>query len=93
MSVDPERMPAYQYPVDDGGSPPPPTFQDPGFSGPRNPDGSDIGPLYLSPEADRWVQENVIDQGWMIDWGNREIFDPNTGEVKGTVPTSVPRMI
>lgn len=89
--IDPARGPAYQYPVDD--VPDEPLPQDPGFSRDVNPDGSDIGPLYLSPDAERWVQQNITDFGYVIDWGTREIIDPNTGEVKGTVPTSVPRMI
>jgi hypothetical protein len=93
MSVDPQRGPAYSLPSSD--TPPPPEFSgDSGFSqGPRNPDGSEIGPLYVSPEGKQWIQENVYDQGLYIDWGTREIFDADTGEVKGTVPTSVPRMI
>jgi hypothetical protein len=57
-----------------------------------NPDGSDAGPLYATPEAERWLQENVADRGLVIDWGTREIFDPETGEVHGTVPRSFPRM-
>lgn len=60
---------------------------------PQNPDGSEIGPLYLSPAAEAWIEENVTRHGWYIDWGNREIFDADTGEVKGTVPTELPRML
>lgn len=96
MSVDPTQMPAYQYPADDGGGPSQfPIFEDRGFEAPqnRNPDGAEIGPLYVSPEGKRWIQENVFDQGLTIDWGTREIYDGETGEVKGTVPMSVPRMI
>lgn len=91
MSVDPTAGPGYQYPTD--GIPQRPMPQDSGFeSGPRNPDGSDIGPLYLSPDAERWIQQNVTDFGYIIDWGTREIVDTDTGEVKGIIPTSVPRM-
>lgn len=93
MSVDPEQIPPYEYPVDRIA--PPPFTGDRGFEGTqnRNPDGSEIGPLYVSPEGKQWIQENVFDQGLYIDWGTREIYDAETGEVKGTVPTSVPRMI
>lgn len=94
VSIDPKAGPAYQAPARPVDAIEPPEFSgDTGFSGPQNPDGSDIGPLYLSPEAEQWVNDNVVDQGYMIDWGTREIFDPETGEVKGTVPTSIPRMI
>lgn len=92
MSIDQSKIPAYQYPADDAG-PTPDLPTDPGFSGPRNPDGSDIGPLYLSPEAEKWVDQNVLEQGYLIDWGRRVIFDPETGDVIGPVPTSIPRMI
>lgn len=85
--------PGPDYPPD--GVPPIGPADDEGFSLPSNgnPDGSDIGPLYATPEGDQWLQQNVTDQGLVIDWGNREIFDPKTGEVKGTVPKFVPRMI
>lgn len=65
---------------------------DPGFSAPVNPNGEEAGPLYLSPDAQRWVDQNVTDRGYMIDWGTREVFDPETGEVKGTIPPSFDRM-
>lgn len=68
-------------------------MNDPGFSAPANPDGSDDGPLRLSPEGERWINQNVVDHGYVIDWGTREIVDPESGEVKGTVPQSFPRMI
>lgn len=90
MSVDPTRGPAYDYPTD--GLPRAEPIEDSGFYKPVNPDGSDIGPLYLSPDAEAWVMQNVIDPGYVIDWGTRRILDPDTGETKGTVPTSVPRM-
>lgn len=85
--------PQTEYPPDGIPSSPAPT--DPGFNDAsrRNPDGADIGPLYATPEGDQWLQENVTDHGFIIDWGNREIFDPHTGEIKGTVPKFVPRMI
>lgn len=44
--------------------------------------------FYLSPAAEVWIRSHVQDLGYVIDWGTREIIDPNTGEVKGTVPTS-----
>lgn len=91
MSIDPQSGPAYQFPVD--GAELPPFAGDRGFELPTNPDGSDIGPLYLSPEAEQWVESNVTAPGYVIDWGTREIIDPETGEVKGTVPTSIPRMV
>jgi hypothetical protein len=97
MSVDPRQGRPYQppdeYPPDH--VPPIQPANDPGFiqGELRNPDGADAGPLYATPEADRWLQENVTDQGLMIDWGTREIFDPNTGEVKGIVPRTFPRMM
>jgi len=81
----------YEYPPD--GVPTTPTPRDDGFIGVPNPDGSEAGPLYLSPEANEWVERNVYDSGYIIDWGSREILDPNTGEVKGTVPTRFPRMM
>lgn len=91
MSIDPQAGRPYQPPVD---YIPPPEFEgDTGFSVPQNPDGSELGPLYVSPEGKVWIQENVYDRGLFIDWGTREIYDAETGEVKGTVPTSVPRMI
>lgn len=92
MQLDPQAGPAYQYPANDGGPEPAPFTGDPGFNLQGNPDGSDIGPLYMSPEAERWVQENVIDHGYAIDWVTREILDRN-GEVKGTVPTEIPRIV
>lgn len=92
MSVDARAGRAYQIPSSD--VPSGPEFAgDPYYNAPHNPDGSDIGPLYLSPEAEQWVSQNVTDYGYVIDWGTREVIDPNTGEVKGSVPTSVPRMI
>lgn len=60
---------------------------------PMNPDGSEIGPLVMTPEGEQWCQENVIDKGYNIDWATREIFDPETGERHGTVPTSLPRVL
>jgi hypothetical protein len=99
MSVDPRHGPAYQGPATQTNYPPdsvPPIqpSRDRGFTQQeiRNPDGADAGPLYVSPEADKWLQEHVTDQGLMIDWGTYEIFDPVTGEVKGTVPRFFPRM-
>ena len=44
--------------------------------------------LYLSPAAEQWIATNVQRPGWVIDWGTREILDPNTGEVKGRVPVT-----
>ena len=92
MSVDPQRGPIYSYPPSD--TPLPPEFTgDPGFSqGTPNPDGSEIGPLHVSPEGERWIQENVIDKGYYIDWGSRMVFDAETGEDIMPVPTSLPRM-
>lgn len=80
-----------QYPYDDVPVTPVPT--DPGIRVVPNPDGSEVGPLYVSPEADRWIKANVYDRGLVVDWGSMEIFDPETGEVKGTVPKSFPKMI
>ena len=98
MSVDPRQGRPYQpppdqYPTDN--VPVTPVPQDSGFTIPANgnPDGSDAGPLYASPEAERWLQENVADKGLVIDWGTREIFDPETGEVKGIVPKFFDRMM
>lgn len=85
------QRPTTQYPAD--GVPVTPIPRDPGYINVPNPDGSDIGPLNMSPEGEKWVNENVIQPGYVIDWGTREIIDPYTGEVKGTVPASVPRMI
>jgi hypothetical protein len=91
MSIDPGRGPAYQYPD----SVPEPEFAgDRGFEAPpQNPGGGEVGPIHFSPEARDWIKQNVIDQDYVIDWGTREIIDPETGEVKGTVPTEVPRMV
>lgn len=70
-----------------------PLPQDPGFTAePPRPGEEQAGPLQLSPEAEQWINRNVIDQGYAIDWGTREIFDPKTGEVKGVVPTTFDRM-
>jgi hypothetical protein len=93
MAVDPTVGPAYQIPAD--GVPVEQPLPDPGYADDmvRNPDGSDAGPLYLSPDAERWINQNVIDRGYRIDWGTREIYDPETGEVKGTVPAVFDRMI
>ena len=91
MSVDPNSGPAYQYPD----VPSDPEFVgDDGFYAPTiKPGEEEAGPLRVSPEAHEWIVRNVTDHGYLIDWGNREIFDPETGEVHGTVPTSFPRMI
>lgn len=91
MSVDPTSGPAYQLPYDNVPDDPLPI--DAGFEHPVNPDGSEAGPLYLSPDAQRWVDQNVTDHGYVIDWGTREIIDPNTGEVKGTIPATFDRMV
>ena len=92
MAVDPQVGAAYNYPVDD--IPDEPLPQDPGFSMPVLPPGEEeAGPLHLSPDAERWVERNVTDPGYVIDWGTREVIDPNTGEVKGTVPATFDRMI
>ena len=69
-----------------------PLPRDPDYIQVPNPDGSEAGPLYLTPEAEQWLNENVWDRGLVVDWGTREIFDPNTGEVKGIVPRTFPRM-
>lgn len=101
MTVDPRRGSLYagppvqaqsDYPPDS--VPPIAPARDPGFTQPalRNPDGADAGPLYASPEAEQWLKENVQDQGLVIDWGTREIFDPVTGEIKGVVPKFFPKM-
>lgn len=91
MSVNPNQGPAYQYPD----SVPEPEFAgDDKFYAPTiKPGEEEAGPLRVSPEANEWIQRNVTDHGYLIDWGNREIFDPETGEVHGTVPTSFPRMV
>lgn len=92
MSVDPRVLDGPAYSIPQEIVPVRPEPQDPGFSGPQNPDGSNIGPLYLSPEAERWIDQNVIDQGYVIDWGTREIINPETGEVKGAIPPTIDRM-
>lgn len=93
MSVNPRGGPAYIGPVYDDPEPRP-LPQDPGFSKPATlPGEEEAGPLYLSPEAERWVEQNITAPGYVIDWGTREIIDPETGEVKGTVPTTFDRMI
>lgn len=86
-----EPISSPEYPPD--AVPAPPLPRDSSFEIVPNPDGSEIGPMYQSPEGKQWLEENVYDQGWIVDWGSRDILDPNTGEIKGTVPTSVPRMI
>ena len=91
MEVNPQGGPACQIPYDNVA--PAPTPQDPGFEMPSNPDGGEAGPLHLSPDAERWVTQNVTDQGYVIDWGTREIIDPETGEVKGMIPATFDRMI
>jgi hypothetical protein len=90
MSVDPSAGPAYRPPVDR--LPRSPDFAGDDYDAPVNPDGSEIGPLVMTPEGEQWCQENVIDKGRYINWGTREIFDPETGEIFGTVPKSLPRM-
>lgn len=94
MAVDPSSGPAYAPPTQyDNVSPEQPLPQDPGFEMPAvEPGEEEAGPLKLTPEAETWIKMNVLDRGYVIDWGTREIVDPHTGEVKGTVPTSFPRM-
>jgi hypothetical protein len=92
MSIDPRSGGRYGGPIDDGGEPSPPPPQDPGFYSP-NPELGEAGPLYLSPEAEVWVGQNVTPHGYVIDWGNRTIIDPETGEIKGTVPTQFPKVV
>jgi hypothetical protein len=97
MSVDPSRGPRYQgpptteYPPD--GVPTTRMPTDERFEVLPNPDGSEIGPLQVSVEGQQWIEENVYRPGFVIDWGTREIIDPDTGEVRGTVPRSVPKMV
>ena len=91
MSVDPTTGPSYEY-SDIDAVPAPEFAGDEGFERPMNPDGSDLGPMYLSPDARRWVKTEVIDRGYVIDWGTREIYDPETDRVIGPVPSDVPRM-
>lgn len=95
MSVDPNVGPRYVPPPPDSVSPPGEDFAgDAGFQAPAlRPGEEEAGPLYLSPEAQEWVRRNVTDPDYVIDWGTREVIDPDTGEVKGTVPRSFPRMI
>jgi|SRR5262245_5922730 len=72
--------------------PPRPTgsWIDERFTDSRNPDpngdGSDAGPLYASPAARIWLQQNVYDNGWLVDWGNREVYDKNGQDVGLQVP-------
>jgi hypothetical protein len=59
---------------------------DPGFKqadADPNGDGSDAGPMYASPAARAWMQEYVYDQGYLVDWGNRQVYDAETGEDVG----------
>lgn len=88
---DPSGGRPYQPPVDY--IPPRETPDDRGFQQPVNPDGADIGPLYINPAYDYWFKEHVTDPGYVIDWGNYEIIDPQTGDVVEPVPKSIPRMI
>jgi hypothetical protein len=92
MSVDPQSGPSYQYPADSAPTRPEPV--DPGFYAPASatPD-EDISPLHVTPAGQEWIRRNVIDQDYVIDWGTREVIDPETGEVKGTVPSQVPKVI
>lgn len=94
MSVSPQQGPAYAYAAASQYDEVPdrPLPRDPGFIKVPNSDGSEIGPLYLSPDAERWIKENVNDPGYVVDWGTREIIDPEDGSVKGSVPTTVPRL-
>jgi hypothetical protein len=91
MSVSPSQGPAYQYPD----SVPDPEFAgDDRFYAPTvKPGEEEAGPLRVSPEASEWIDRNVLDHGYVIDWGTREIIDPETGESKGTIPTSFPRVV
>lgn len=90
----PDPAIAAAYPPDDGSSQPIDVEIDPRFIGTvnRNPGGEEAGGLYVSPEAEQWLQINVVDKGLFVDWGTREIYDPETGEVFGTVPTHFPKM-
>ena len=58
----------------------------------RNPDGADAGPIYMTPEAERWYQENVIDKGWATDWGAGMIMDEQ-GEYVLEAPRYFPKMM
>lgn len=89
-SIAPET--ARQSPLPYDNVPVTPLPRDPGFEKVPNPDGSELGPLYQSPEGKQWLDEHVYNQGLIVDWGSRDILDPDTGEIRGTVPTSVPRM-
>jgi hypothetical protein len=93
VSVDPSSGPPYRPPAPDS-VPDRPDLPDPGFSLPDiRPGEEEAGPMYVSPEADRWIGENVRDRGYVIDWGTRRIIDPATGESHGTIPTKFDRMI
>jgi hypothetical protein len=38
-------------------------------------------------QLDRWLQEHVWDRGWTADGATGDIIDPETGELKGRMPT------
>lgn len=68
-------------------------YADPGSQN-TNPDGADAGPMYVSPHADQWLEENVYGRGYLVDWGNREVYDAKTGENVGyQVPRTFGPMI
>jgi hypothetical protein len=93
MSVDPSSGPPYRPPAPDSVLDRPVPL-DPGFGAPATrPGEEEAGPLYTTPEADRWIATNVTDRGYVIDWGTREIIDPATGESHGTIPQKFDRMI
>lgn len=77
-SSPPARLPYDNVLPDEG-----PQFRDPRYPDEmnRNPDGADAGPLYMTPDAEQWYQENVIDKGWAVDWGSGTIIDEKGRDV------------
>lgn len=70
-----------------------PKFRDPRFRSEenRNPDKADAGPLYMTPEAEQWYEENVIQRGWGTDWGAGMIMDEH-GNYLMPAPRYFPKM-
>jgi len=62
---------------------------DPGYGmevGNANPDGADAGPMYVSPAAELWLDQNVYDQGYYVNWGTRQVIDENGHPIGLEVP-------
>jgi hypothetical protein len=60
---------------------------------PDNPNNRPLPNPNLGTDQDTadWIAANVYPNGWTVDGKTMEIIDPDTGEIKGRVPTLYPR--